>query len=681
MDTQLIIKLSAFTVAMILLIVASFVAKNKKYLRFLGIVGSIYGIVYMVWRITFTIPVDSVIATVCGIILLMAELSGLGQSLVFKTIFSTNRKVDFKRDVVFTELPAVDVFISTYNEPVDVLTRTIVAATKIDYPKNKLKIYVGDDGSREEVRALCEKAGAIHVTREDHSHAKAGNINNMLSLSSGKYILTLDADMIPKKSIISDMVFYFEDSRCGFVQAPQVFYNNDIYQYNLKAKEGIPNEQDFFMRTILEKRALYNAVLHVGSNAIFSRQALTDIGGIPTSSITEDMATGMLIQAKGYKSFFVNKALAVGLSVENIFDQVKQRDRWLRGNVQVIKKNNPLTIKGLSFFQRMIYLDGFFYWTSGLQKMIYIIAPLLYLLFRVKVFSAQGLDIVLIFIPYFLSNSLYFKRVTDKSRNLTWSHIYDTALAPHLAWSFLTEFLFGKELKFNVTPKGNTTTKDKFNTRLALPHIVFLSLSVFSILANIGLIIYGNLFGGILPAIIINLLWCTYNALAIFVAIFLFIDRRRVRSSERIPVELQTTGLFTNCNYYKTQLNKANNLLLDSNSKANSDYLCTQCGIVTDISDVGAQIFSNVSCEHFNFVYGEKVNLTIKNIGAVTGTVIRMSSTAAGKELGIKFEDVSFEVINNINKYRFALTNKYVTSNRINANIDHFLEIIGKMIF
>ena len=515
----LMTKFIIFIVAILILLVTAIMAyRDKKYNKGLGFVGIIYGVIYMVWRIFFTLPVGLTFDFFFGILLVLVEIMALENTIIIKLLFSTNKTIKVEEDLDFSNLPSVDVFIATYNEPIAILKRTILAANNIDYPKDKLNIYVGDDGNRDTVKDLCQEIGVHHITRTESKHAKAGNINNMIANSTGKYILTLDADMIPAKEIIKKMIYYFEDSKTGFVQAPQVFYNHDIFQYNLELGDGVPNEQDFFMRTLLEKRAVYNAVLHVGSNAIFSRQALEDIGGIPTSSITEDMATGMLIQAKGYKSFFVNEPLAIGLSVENINDLIKQRDRWLRGNIQVFKSINPFFTKGLSLAQKMIYFDGVVYWAYGLQKMIYIIAPLLYLFFRVMIFDANGYDVAMMFIPYFLSNALYFRAVSENGRNITWSHIYETATAPFMAFSFLTEMIFSKELKFNVTPKGEVSGKDVFNWRLAMPHLILATLSLVSLVLNSYYLV--NLQIENYSALVINVFWCCYNLFGITISIF-----------------------------------------------------------------------------------------------------------------------------------------------------------------
>ena len=92
------------------------------------------------------------------------------------------------------------------------------------------------------------------------------------------------------------------------------------------------------------------------------------------------MAVGMLLQAKGYDSEFINEELVLGLSATTFTELVKQRDRWCRGNLQVIKKFNVLFNKGLTLGQKIAYLDGVIYWLSSIQKLIYILSPLIFLL-------------------------------------------------------------------------------------------------------------------------------------------------------------------------------------------------------------------------------------------------------------------------------------------------------------
>ncbi|GAF15063.1 cellulose synthase [Bacillus sp. JCM 19045] len=257
-------------------------------------------------------PTIGIISLLFGVLLLLAEWAGFLQSIVF-TILSWR---PFKRKAipltVFEEYPTVDVLIATYNEPEDLLKRTITASLQMRYPKEKLNVYVCDDGRRDSVQKLTESIGnATYISRPTNEHQKAGNLNHALTKTSGEFVVTMDADMVPRASFLEQTLGHFIDEDVSFVQAPQVFYNADAFQYNLFFEDQITNEQDFFMRRLEEGKDRFNATMYVGSNALFRRTALENIGGFATGVITEDMATGMLLQTNGQKSVFVNETLAV----------------------------------------------------------------------------------------------------------------------------------------------------------------------------------------------------------------------------------------------------------------------------------------------------------------------------------------------------------------------------------
>ena len=125
--------------------------------------------------------------------------------------------------------------------------------------------------------------------------AKAGNLNNALAHSTSPYIVTFDADMIPKSDFLMKLIPYFVDARIrnrgrkeeeqirlGFVQSPQAFYNPDLFQFNLFSEKRIPNEQDYFYKDIQVARTRTNSVIYGGSNTVIAREALEAVGGFYT---------------------------------------------------------------------------------------------------------------------------------------------------------------------------------------------------------------------------------------------------------------------------------------------------------------------------------------------------------------------------------------------------------------
>lgn len=519
-------------ISIILLICTYTISKiQPKYRKILIISNSIVSLVYIMWRIT-TLSYYSVLSFILSVALLIAEIMGLMQFFTFQYLFMKKYQVELKtlNDFGNNDMPNVDILICTYNEGVNLLEKTIAAAKNITYPVGKMKIYVCDDGRRNEVKALCKDYNVGYITRDSNEGAKAGNINNALTKTTGELFAVLDADMLPKKNFLERTIGYFIDENVAFVQTPQVYYNQDMYQYNLKRK--VPNEQDFFMRDIQDARASINAVLHVGTNAIFRKRCVLEIGGYPTSSITEDMAVGMLLQEKKFRTIFINEVLVLGLSASTFTDLVQQRDRWCRGNIQVIREYNPLFRKGLTIGQKIAYFDGVLYWFSSIQKMIYVISPLIYLLFAIIIINTTMDKLILYYVPFILGQLLIFSAISPKTRNIKWAHFYEIAMAPHITFSVIKE-IFMLKIKFNVTPKEQTYEKAHFQARIVMPHIVLAALTILSWIIGT---IYLKENKIDLEAYLINIFWSAYNFIGIIIALRVAYQKPMFRVTERVKV-------------------------------------------------------------------------------------------------------------------------------------------------
>ncbi|WP_278683698.1 glycosyltransferase family 2 protein, partial [Paraclostridium bifermentans] len=524
------IYLISFLVAIILTYLLYTKIKIFKYVFLL--LGIISSFVYIIWR--FTVIPFTGLSLVMGILLLIAETIGVIE--FFNFLYFSTRKYRLKNKELenpfSVSVPTVDILICTYNEPKNLLKKTIVGAKCLNYNKDKLNIYVCDDGKRNEIKDLCAEYEVNYITRSDNKGAKAGNINNALKYIDGDLVSILDADMIAKNNFLEKTVQYFiDDFNVAFVQVPQSYYNADMYQYNMNV--NIPNEQDMFMRDIQEARASINAVLHVGTNALFRRKHLDSVGGFPTFSITEDMALGMKLQAKGYKSILVNEPLVLGLSATTLEESIKQRKRWARGNIQVFKRNNPLFLKGLKLNQKLAYLDGLIYWFSSLQKIIYIIAPTAYLLFGILSIKTTILKLIPFYLPFLISQIIVFKFLSSGTRSLKWSHYYETVMAPSISASIISELLCINPTGFKVTTKDITRDKGYFQFRFILPHLILLIGTIMSW----GICIYLIRIGKLMPSyIVLNLIWSIYNAFGLFISIKIAYQKPIFRNTERVLV-------------------------------------------------------------------------------------------------------------------------------------------------
>ncbi|MFD2306772.1 glycosyltransferase family 2 protein [Enterococcus termitis] len=515
-----------------------FIAKKKESFRKFVLAGFvIIQVIYLSWRLVYTIPTGNGVEIIAGSFLYLAEFMGFVQAFTLVFLFWKPYKRQEKKLDALKELPTVDILIATYNENIEILERTVVGCLSIDYPKELLNIYLCDDGDREIVKKLAKKHHIGFIARPTHEHAKAGNLNYALTQTKGQIIVTQDADMVPKKEFLQRTLGHFSDKKIGFIQTPQTFFNSDIFQHNLYLDGEINNEQDFFMRSLEEGKDRFNAVLYVGSNALFRREALDSIGGFTTGVITEDMATGLLLQNNGWQGIFVNEALASGLSPETLADYIKQRDRWGRGNVQVIKKYTLKKLKNLSFIQKWFYLDGVIYWYSGVYKLIYLICPFLYLMFNISSLKTSFAHLLIFWLPAFVSGSLMYKTVARKKYNSFISNIYELVTAPQVSWAVWKETLFSakKNKKFHVTVKGVQGTKGYFDWRNCKGQILLLGINIVTLIyAIFQLYSQQSQWQQILS---INFYWLLYNIISLVVAVSVAYERPRLPMN--IPVDYQ----------------------------------------------------------------------------------------------------------------------------------------------
>lgn len=521
--------------------------KSKSAIYFILLSGWVITFAYTFWRVTAVPLQKGWLSFAAGVILLAAECLSLLTFLTFQYLFTgTYRPVKKSLEVYQDKsLPFVDVLIVTYNEPLYLLEMTIAAAVNLHYPNDRFCVYVCDDGHRDELRKLCRKFNVRYVSREGNEHAKAGNINHALTIIQGDLFAVLDADMIVKPQFLQRTVGYFEDEQMAFVQTPQVYYNQDVYQYHLDKK--IPNEQDFFMRDIQSARAAKNAVLHVGTNALFRRSCIMEINGYPTCSITEDMAVGMVLQARGYRSLLINEELVYGLSASTLPELIKQRDRWCRGNLQVLRHYNPLFTEGLSFAQKIAYFDGVLYWFCNLQKMVFILCPILYLLFGMMALDSTLIEIACFYVPYLLAQKMISRVMTPHTRSSRWGHYYEMVMAPFLSVSVCKE-LFRCKTSFKVTSKETLHEERIFQYKFAFVHILLLVLTIVGWIVSLGRVLHDQtqLFGFLL-----NLFWSGYNMAGMIVAIQAAWEKPLLRKSQRVPLR-ETQKTIISCGDFET---------------------------------------------------------------------------------------------------------------------------------
>ena len=512
-------------------------------------------IIYLIWRIFFTIPFgEGIIALISGMYLLIVEIVGMLEEVVHYNNM-TNIEYPMIPKADFSEFPDVDIFIATYNEPVELLYKTINGCINMEYPdENKVHIYICDDSNRIEMKKLAEEMNINYITRTERKDAKAGNFNNALAKTDSPLVVTFDADMIPMHDFLMSTVPYFVEDltnakkiekkdgkearknrkgKIGFIQTPQSFYNPDLFQYNLFSETRIPNEQDYFYRDIQISRNKSNSVIYGGTNTVISREALDEIGGFYTKVITEDFATGILIQSNGYTCYAIDEVHASGLAPEDLKGLVKQRQRWARGCIQTGRKLNILFRKGLNISQKLSYISAITYWYGCLKRLIYIMAPILFSVFGVVVVKCTLLEVLIFWLPMYIFSSKSLKLVSRKIRTVKWTNVYETILFPSLIVSVILESLGISQKKFNVTRKGGAIEDKNYQIKKAIPHII---LSILSIIGIINCVKSTFITGT--PVYIVLIFWLIINLYNIVMSIFFMLGRQVLRRAERFPINI-----------------------------------------------------------------------------------------------------------------------------------------------
>lgn len=492
---------------------------------------------YLLWRGVYTLNTGDWASLLISWAVYTAEAYAFVQILLF--VYHAWSPLN-RKPVPIQRYPNVDIFVTVVNEPLGILRRTLVGCINQDYPTNHFRVYVLDDGQRDEVRALAELFHCGYIRRADRQHAKAGNLNHALAKSSGEIIAIFDVDHVPTSSFLKDTVGFFQDERVAFVQTPHHFYNPDIFQKNLQLEGVLKNEQALFYRVLQAGRDHHNSAFFAGSCGLFRRRVLREIGGFRTETVTEDIHTSMVVHAKGYRSCYLNKVLAAGLTPESFESSMKQRIRWATGHVQILFRTNPFTMRGLSMPQRLGYFASILYFLHGIPRLICLIAPLFALLLGIIPVVADVPSLVNFFGSYYLATLVMLRTVSRGSRNAFWSDVYETADSVALSWATLkTAIRPWKKRPFEITAKGITQEGRGFSRfSFVVPHLAIMGLLIAGIVTGIRLWMAGI----VLPGLEVSLFWASINLILIGVAILAAAElpewRKLFRIKRRMPCEL-----------------------------------------------------------------------------------------------------------------------------------------------
>jgi cellulose synthase (UDP-forming) len=573
---------------------------------------------YGYWRVTQTVFYFEDPATHWGAVdafFIFSLLAAEGYAFLvlllgyFQTIWPLRRApVELPDDE--SEWPHVDVLIPTRNEALNVVRYTALGALNMDWPADKLHVYILDDGNRVEFAQFAFEAGVGYRSRTDNRHAKAGNINAALPTMDSAYVAIFDSDHVPTRSFLQMTVgWMLRDPKLAMLQTPHHFYSPDPFERNLDQFRVIPNEGELFYGIVQDGNDFWNSTFFCGSCAVLRREALDEIGGIAVETVTEDAHTSLRMQMKGWGTAYINIPQAAGLATERLSAHVGQRIRWARGMVQILRRENPLFAPGLKLAQRLCYFNAMCHFLNAVPRLIFLTAPLVFLLLNHSIIPGFWAAILAYALPHLILANVTNSRIQGEHRHSFWNEIYETILAPYILLPTMMALINPNIGRFNVTAKGGVVKRTYFDGWIASPFLVMLVMNFAGLVVAIPrFFIWDRDMRG---TVIMNVLWCLFNVVILGVCTAVAREMKQVRTSVRIKVALPVMARTAEAGVLR--------------------------GVTMDISPGGASIRF---LEHFELHPLEEVRLGF-SLPGVTSELPATVVSSEGSVLRVRFPELS----------------------------------------
>lgn len=559
---------------------------------------------YLWWRLTVTIPWNAAwygrdFALLC----LGVELFGLfDASILFAGLTrTTNRSAEADagearlRTRPSRDWPEVDLIIATYNEPLEVVEKTIIGALALDWPA--LNVWIADDGRRAWLRDYCIAKGAGYINRPDNDHAKAGNINHALGVTSAPFVAIFDADFVPQRTFLMRTIGFFDDPAIGIVQVPHNFYNHDPLQQNLALRDKMPDDQRFFFEAIMPGRDGWDAAFCCGSNSVTRRTAFEAAGGgLPTGSITEDMLLTLSLLRHGFITRYLNEPLAFGLAPESLAAFFIQRARWARGAMQILfLREGPLG-PGLRLRHRLFFLPTA--WLSQcLMLLMALVAPLVFLFLDVPPLVGVTPESAIFFLVPMVVGQVGGLVLLGGGRYYPIAaQVLGTFQSFRLLPVILHTLIKPRGHAFKVTPKGSAAGCGGYERSIFAASTLLMVATFTGLLVNVVPDWRIVAQGALVPMVA---LWCAINIVVLFLVSMLCLSMPTRRAEERFAVD-EPVAVW----------------------RRNSNVIAAVRGINLSLSGIA------VASGAFNI--GDAVRVRLRGVGSILGIVSRTGEGLTG---------------------------------------------------
>lgn len=435
--------------------------------RFTVRAAIVLNVLLAAWYFTWLLDVGHASNTVLFTVLVVAELFNLVQgSMFWWTVWADQPRPP--APAWSGRLPDVDVFIPVYNEPLDIVAPTVAAATRMR--GGRVTVWLLDDGGSDAMVALAARYGARYVHRTSRSGAKAGNINHALALATAPFVAVFDCDHVPDERFLEATLGHFGARDVAFVQTPQYYANAG--QHPIAAAAAA--QQELFFGVIARGKAARGSMFCCGTNVVFRREALDEVGGFPEDSLTEDFALSIELHERGWRSEYVAEVLASGLGPEDMASYVSQQRRWAQGCLGGVAR---VVRSRLSWRQRLQYLSSGTYFLSGWTVLIYATLPILRLVLGAQPIGAVGTDtFILHFAPYFVASVATVAVASGGAFNFNAFALSSATFGVHVRST--AQVLSRRRGRFVVTPKHGASSRQLRPVAASLTLVGALALAI-----------------------------------------------------------------------------------------------------------------------------------------------------------------------------------------------------------
>ncbi len=568
-------------------------------------------------------------------------------------------EADKWQQIIHAEISSVDIFITTYNESARKVRRCILACKSQLYGNKK--IYVLDDGNREEIRQMARKLDVEYITRNDNEHRKAGNLNNACRQTEGDYILVLDCDFIPFKTFISRTLGFFNNQQVAIVQTPQQYFTPDFHARNLGVEALMPSDVDMFYNYQQVIRDNFNSVICVGTSYLARRAALESIGGYVTTCIIEDHQTGTRLLTEGWRIIYLNEILSIGETPGSLRDYIDQRLRWLQGNLQILLPASKLPIfsSALTVWQRIFYLIHYASNFMPVGRAFFIFIPLFSLYLGNQLIIAPIDAYISYALPFILLLHTIPAWSSGNHTHQIWSEVYETIVC--VPWTIRLVKILRKPFLIygnTVTPKDSKITMKHLDLPLARHLIIYIILFLLFYLFRFGAPI---LFPGFQAYPVqsegqeVMIIWTIYNFSLVSVALLCCIEKPSRRNSERFKLEyiVGISTPFDNLTYW---------------------------GVTHDLSETGVSIAVTTGSTNLSRLESSpkvKVNFVDQNL-ALSGRVVRVTTEAdCLPRFSVMFNELSENQESRLLQILYNPANKFLQTRIVSAGRSIVLFVIS----